>query len=256
MSVGRETRIYCPASLAEGAVVTLPDTAARHVARALRLGPGDPVRIFDGAGREHAAELVAGGPGVRARIGPPLAPIPESGLGITLIQGISRGERMDFVVQKATELGVSRIVPVRTARSVVRLDPARGRRRQEHWRAVAASACEQCGRSVLPRVDPPRQLSDLLAELRADPPQGARLMPDAAAPGIGSLEPPASGSVLLLVGPEGGLDQDEKAMAARQGFVGVGLGPRVLRTETAALVAVSVCQLLWGDLSASPRSSG
>jgi 16S rRNA (uracil1498-N3)-methyltransferase len=185
-----------------------------------------------------------------------LTPVPESGLAITLIQGISRGERMDFVVQKATELGVSRIVPVRTARSVVRLDAVRGRRRQEHWRAVAASACEQCGRSVLPRVDPPRPLSELLADLRDDPPEGARLMPDAAAPGIGALQPPAAGSVLILIGPEGGLDQEEKAMAARQGFVAVGLGPRVLRTETAALVAVSVCQLLWGDLSASRRAPG
>lgn len=251
--MARQPRIYCPSPLAEGAVVTLPETAARHLGKALRLGPGDPIRIFDGAGREHGALLIGGGPGIRARIGASSAPLPESHLGITLIQGISRGERMDFVIQKATELGLTRIVPVQTARSVVRLDRERARRRQRHWQAVAVSACEQCGRSVLPEVDLPRTLADAVADTGADAPPVMRLMPDRAAPGIRSLRPPQSGSVSLLIGPEGGLDPDEKALASRHGFVPVGLGPRVLRTETAAVVAVAVCQLLWGDLSASPK---
>ena len=253
--MARRPRIYCPSPLAEGATVTLPESAARHLGKALRMGPGDPIRIFDGAGREHEALLIEGGPGVRARIGASLTPLPESRLGITLIQGISRGERMDFVIQKATELGVTRIVPVQTARSVVRLDGERARRRQRHWQAVAASACEQCGRSVLPEVELPRTLADAVAvaETRSDAPPMMRLMPDRAAPDIRSLRPPEAGSVSLLIGPEGGLDPDEKALASQSGFVAVGLGPRVLRTETAALVAVAACQLLWGDLSASPK---
>ena len=251
--MARRPRIYCPSPLAEGAVVTLPETAARHLSKALRLGPGDPVRIFDGAGREHRARLIEGGPGIRARIGQSVTPLPESRLGITLIQGISRGERMDFVIQKATELGLTRIVPVQTTRSVVRLDKERARRRQRHWQGVAASACEQCGRSVLPEVDLPRTLADALADTGAEAPPVMKLMPDGAAPGIRSLRAPEPGAVFLLIGPEGGLDPDEKALAGRHGFIAVGLGPRVLRTETAAVVAVAACQLLWGDLSANPR---
>lgn len=254
--MSRRPRIYCPSPLAEGAVVTLPETAARHLRKALRLGPGDPVRIFDGAGREHEAQLIEGGPGIRARIGASLTPLAESDLGITLIQGISRGERMDWAIQKATELGLARIVPVQTARSVVRLDGERARRRRRHWQAVAASACEQCGRSVVPEVSSPRTLAGALADGFADAGAGSaglRLMLDSAGPGIRSLRPPESGSVSLLIGPEGGLAPDEKALASRHGFIPLGLGPRVLRTETAAMVAVAVCQLMWGDLSASQK---
>ncbi len=250
--MARRPRIYCPPPLVEGELATLPESAARHISKVLRLAAGDSLRIFDGAGREHEAQLAAGGPGTRALVGAPLQPLPESGLRITLIQGISRGERMDWVVQKATELGVVRIVPVQTARSVVRLSPERGRQRHRHWLGVAASACEQCGRSSLPEVMMPQRLADAVSEETA---AGLRLMPDTVASTALSAQTPGDGCLTLLIGPEGGLEDEEKALAERHGFVSIGLGPRVLRTETAAVVAVTACQLLWGDLSANPQSA-
>ncbi len=251
MRVARRPRIYCPPPLVEGALATLPESSARHISKVLRLAAGDALRIFDGEGREHEAQLAAGGPGTRALVGAPLAPLPESRLRITLIQGISRGERMDWVVQKATELGVVRIVPVQTARSVVRLNPERGQQRHRHWLGVATSACEQCGRSSLPEVVMPQPLADALAD---ETTAGLRLMPDTATSAALSAQTPEDGGMTLLIGPEGGLEDEEKGLATRHGFVPVSLGPRVLRTETAAVVAVSACQLLWGDLSASLQS--
>jgi len=246
--VARIPRIYCPGTLQAGRLITLPHSAARHTRKVLRLRAGDRLRVFDGAGHEHEAVLASDGKDTAARIGAALKPVSESRLSLTLVQGISRGERMDMVVQKATELGVTRIVPVLTARSVVRLSRDRAEQRREHWRAIAASACEQCGRSVLPDVAVPRTLDEALADERC---AGLRLMPSAGADLALSAIRPDSAEFCLLIGPEGGLDADEENRAASVGFLPVSMGPRVLRTETAALVALAVCQTLWGDFNAT-----
>jgi 16S rRNA (uracil1498-N3)-methyltransferase len=242
----RLTRIHVPGPLAAAAEVLLPEAAAGHVARVLRLRPGAPLVLFDGSGADFRAQIVAiSGSQVRARILERVDGLPESPLAVTLVQAVARGERMDWTLQKATELGVRRIQPVLSARGVVRLDEHQGERRWRHWQALVASACEQCGRSVLPVVEAPVELPRYLAG-----PRGAArrlvLAPDAAA----SLGAVAGGlaSVELLIGPEGGLDDAEVAAAVRAGFEPVRLGPRVLRTETAGIAALAVLQSRAGDL--------
>jgi len=215
----------------------------RHLVKVLRLRRGSPLTVFDGRGHEHRATMAAGGSRPLLSIGEPVDVVPESPVPIELIQGISRGERMDLVIQKVTELGVAGIRPVFTQRSVVRLDDKRASRRLEHWQAVAVSACEQCGRATLPVVHPPENLDLALERL---PPGATRLMLDAK-----EAERPiatATDRVVVLVGPEGGRTEVEKETARFEGFHAVTLGPRVMRTETAALTAVAVAQWLWGDL--------
>lgn len=246
----RLTRVYLPAPLAAGALLPLEPGAALHLVRVLRLGVGARLAVFDGAGREHAATIAAvHGERVEVRLGSALPAVAESPLAITLGQGLSRGERMDYAIQKATELGVRRIVPLVFERSVVRLDAAQAARRLAHWRGVAAAACEQCGRAALPEILAPRQLTDHLAnasggasgaELRA------LLLPDAGQ-GIDSLPKPLA-AIEILVGPEGGLTDDERQRALACGYVGLRLGPRILRTETAAAACVAVLQAVRGDL--------
>ncbi|HYW05272.1 MAG TPA: 16S rRNA (uracil(1498)-N(3))-methyltransferase [Gammaproteobacteria bacterium] len=241
----RIPRIHCEQPLREGAIVTLEGQAARHVARVLRLGPGAALVLFDGRGGEFEAQIEsAGRDGVTVRTGGRRRPRPESPLAVTLIQGVSRGERMDYAVQKAVELGVTRIDPVFCARSMVRLRGERLARRRDHWQGVARSACEQCGRAVLPEVRVPRPLDERLAQ---DPGDGTRLLLDPAAERrLADLPPPARAT--LLVGPEGGLDEAEIACAGERGFTAVRMGPRTLRTETAAAAAIAVMQGLWGDM--------
>ena len=165
---------------------------------------------------------------------------------MTLVQAVSRGERMDWTLQKATELGVRRIQPVLSARSVVRLDEQQGERRLRHWQAVVASACEQCGRSVLPACEAPLELPRYLAGPRARRPAAG--VEPRAAPGRSAASRSRRTSVELLIGPEGGLDEAELGAAVRAGFEPVRLGPRVLRTETAGIAALAVLQALAGDL--------
>ncbi len=242
----RLTRVHVPQPLAVVAEVALPEAAAGHVARVLRLRPGDPLMLFDGSGADFNAEITeVAGSRVRARILERVDGLPESPLAVTLVQAVSRGERMDWTLQKATELGVRRIQPVLSARSVVRLDEQQGERRLRHWQAVVASACEQCGRSVLPRVEAPLELPRYLARPYGDI-RRLVLSPD----GRGTIAGLAGGltSVELLIGPEGGLDEAELAAALRAGFEAVRLGPRVLRTETAGIAALAVLQALAGDL--------
>ncbi|MFT5721297.1 MAG: 16S rRNA (uracil1498-N3)-methyltransferase [Motiliproteus sp.] len=241
----RLTRVYEPQPLIEGAELSLNDSAVQHLGRALRMRPGDSVLLFDGAGNEHRAELLAlSKREVSVRVGPASARSLESSLAIELGQVMSRGERMDYAVQKATELGVTRIQPLFSERCEVKLSSERQDKRVQHWQQVAISACEQSGRSRVPEILPPLSLALWLA--RAAGELKLVLHPNAATP-LSQRQPPAS--VDLLIGPEGGLSDQEIAQARDAGFESLQLGPRVLRTETAPVAALSVLQYLWGDLS-------
>lgn len=242
----RLNRVYCDQPLASSLEVELPAAAAYHVARVLRLRAGAPLTVFDGTGDDFRCEIVAvEGERVRVQIGERATGLGESPLAITLVQAVSRSERMDWTLQKATELGVRVIAPVLSARSVVRLDDQQAAKKLRHWQAIVAGACEQCGRSTLPEVRPPLELHRFLA---GTPRSGQRLVlsPD----GPTSLAGLASvaARVELLIGPEGGLDDAELDVAVRAGYTPVRLGPRILRTETAGIVALAVLQGLWGDL--------
>jgi 16S rRNA (uracil1498-N3)-methyltransferase len=242
----RLTRVYCEGPLATGAEVELPAAGAYHVARVLRMKEGAALRVFDGAGQEYQAEIArAAGDSVTVRLAEPAAAANESPLKITLVQGVSRSERMDWTLQKATELGVAAIAPVLTARSVVRLDEKQAQKKQAHWRGIVIGACEQCGRARIPAVSAPLTLREYLASVRKE---GLRLVLSPSAPGSLAGLASLSNKIELLIGPEGGLDDDELISAQKAGFMPVRLGPRVLRTETAAVVALSVLQALWGDL--------
>ena len=243
----RIPRIYHHQPLKNRDQVTLPPPATRHLLTVLRLKTGAPLVLFDGSGFEFEAVLEkADRKHAMIAISRMHGPAVESPLQITLAQGISRGERMDYTVQKAVELGIAAIIPLHTERSVVRLNEKTALRKRQHWQQIAISACEQSGRVRLPEIQLPVQLRDFLA---ARQPPGLKLLLDPqAAETIGGLPKPAGHDVLLLVGPEGGLEQSERDAAKRAGFQGVQLGPRVLRTETAALVALSLLQARWGDL--------
>ncbi|MCL2523271.1 MAG: 16S rRNA (uracil(1498)-N(3))-methyltransferase [Betaproteobacteria bacterium] len=238
-------RFYCREALAPGARVELPAPVARHAARVLRLPPGAPMILFDGRGGEYLAHIERI---ERDRVLAGLADWREvereSPLAVTLVQALQAGEKMDFTVQKAVELGVRDIVPVMSRRSVMRLSGDRAGRRVAHWQGVAAAACEQCGRNQVPLVAPLEKLENWLAR----PADGAlRLMLAPQAERTLADLPPAN-KVQLLIGGEGGLAPQEVVAAELAGFQAVRLGPRVLRTETAGLAALAALQLLWGDL--------
>ncbi len=244
--MSRLPRVCHEGTLGPGATVSLNEGAGRHVARVLRLRAGDPLVVFDGAGGEYDATVdSAHRDVVTVRVGEARSALPESPLALRLLQGVSRGERMDYTLQKATELGVSEIHPVLTRRTVVKLSADRAARRRAHWRQVVVAASEQCGRARVPAVGDIVTLADVLS----GPPPGQGLLLDAAAAPLADMAEPGPDGVVLLVGPEGGLAPDEKEAAVRAGFRPVSLGPRVLRTETAALVAISILQSRWGDLA-------
>lgn len=243
----RTIRIHVDQPLASGHEVTLPVQAGEHVARVLRLAEGDPLVLFNGDGHDYPAVLASVGKReVRARIEGMQAVANESPLQLTLAQGVARGEKMDLIVQKATELGVACIAPLLTERSEVRLDPARADKRLAHWRAVAASACEQSGRTRLPTILPARPLESWLAGLTADGAPRLALLPEGRQR-LRSLNLDA-GTALLVVGPEGGLGERDVGALRRAGFTGLALGPRILRTETAGLAALAALQAVHGDL--------
>lgn len=239
------TRLYCDSALSPGAEIVLPEAAARHAVRVLRLQAGDSLRLFNGMGGEYSAELVAlNKREVRARLIEFDAAERESPVNITLALGISAGERMDYSLQKATELGVSAIQPLATERSVVKLAGERADKRLQHWQHVVIAACEQCGRNRVPAVAPVQKLFGYLAA--ADRSQ-RRLLLSPDAPTSLKRVPPAA-AVVLLVGAEGGLAPAEYEAAVASGFEPVSLGPRILRTETAPVAALAVLQALWGDI--------
>lgn len=244
----RLTRVFVDAPLATGELLALPPGPAQHLARVLRMTAGDPLIAFNGHGGEYEASIE----GVRrdkvsVTIGAHHAVERESPLPTTLLQGLARGEKMDQILQKATELGVGRVMPVATMRSNVRLDAEKGERKQVHWQGVVIGACEQCGRNRVPEVAPSQPLAAALAT--TDAALRLVLAPDEGAASLQSLVAGSNpGSIALLVGPEGGLDEDEIRAAELADFVRCRLGPRVLRTETAALAALAALQFASGDL--------
>ncbi|WP_423192419.1 16S rRNA (uracil(1498)-N(3))-methyltransferase [Cupriavidus sp. H18C2] len=242
-------RFFVDTALVADAVLPLPEPVVRHV-QVLRLATGDAITLFNGQGGSHAATLAEiGKRHALARVGAHDAAEAETPFTVTLAQGLAGGDKMDWLIEKAVELGVTAIQPLQASRSVVRLSGDRAAKRQAHWQALVQAACEQCGRNRLPAVAP---VATLEAWLASAPAPGARLL----------LSPRASGSladlaathrdawratgVTLLIGPEGGLSADEEDAARRAGFIGVTLGPRILRTETAGLACLATLNAILG----------
>jgi 16S rRNA (uracil1498-N3)-methyltransferase len=242
----RLTRVYVEAALASGSQCRIDGSAANHIVRVLRLDVGAAVTLFDGTGGEYAARIQSlRKDAVLVEVGAHAATERESPLDVTLAQGISRGERMDWVIQKATELGVRCIIPLMTSRSVVRLDARQAEKKSQHWRGISIAACEQCGRNRLPELTPPRELQEFLA---SQAPKDAMrlLLAPAGDLRIGDIK--ALEKIILLIGPEGGLAPEEASAALARGYLGVRLGPRILRTETAAIAALAALQQAFGDM--------
>lgn len=238
-------RFYCPIPLTAGSRIDLPNAPAHHAVRVLRLSVGDAVTLFNGQGGEtHGVIERLDRTRVTVALQTQQAIERESSLAVTLIQALASTDKMDLVIQKAVELGVARIVPVVTERSVVRLNGERARKRLEHWHGVVIAACEQCGRNRLPEV---AALAGLRQGLEDAASAAVRweLSPGATRPLRDFPKP--RGEIALLVGAEGGLTPVEQAVVSAAGFVPVRLGPRVLRTETAGLAALAAIQALWGD---------
>lgn len=240
----RVIRAFVDAPLAIGARIALPEDVAGHLVRVLRLGIGDACVLFNGDGRDCAARIVAATKkSLEAEIESVREVRNESPLRIVLVQGIARGEKMDLILQKATELGVAGFVPVHGERGEVRLDGERAQKRLRHWQAVVASACEQSGRACIPDVAAPRALADALADL---PAMRLLLDPEAAQPLPSTIR---DNACALAIGPEGGWSASDHATLQAAGFVGARLGPRVLRTETAGLAAIAALQARAGDFA-------
>ncbi len=244
-------RFYCSPPISLSGSFDLPPDAAHHAARVLRLRVGDTVEIFDGLGNECSGRISdLTGRNVTVANLAATGMNRESPLHVVLAQALTSSEKMDWVIQKATELGVTEIQPIDTARSVARLSAERAAKRLEHWQQVAISACEQCGRNMLPKIHAPLDIMVWLQQTIATPntqilaakyilqPEGATSLHDQAVP---------QGKVVLLVGAEGGFSEAESTAALQRGFTSVRLGARVMRTETAAIAGLTVLQTLWGD---------
>lgn len=250
----RLTRIYMDAPLASGATLQLPPDQAQHLVRVLRLPVGAALRMFNGAGGEFDASIESiARNAVSVQIGAHHSIERESPLQVTLLQGIARGEKMDLILQKATELGVTAVVPVTTARSNVRLDADSASRKHAHWQGVLHGACEQSGRNRIPALAPAMGLGAAVAGNTSQ--LKLTLEPEADSASLKTLLSAAfhmtmqNPTICLLIGPEGGLDPQEIQLAKNAGFASCQLGPRVLRTETAALAALAALQALTGDLA-------
>ncbi len=239
-------RFYSPEKLSLGATVQLSDNAATHATRVLRLNIGDNINLFNGDGFDYACELILVKKSeVVAKVNANQVRNTESPLNITLLQGISSGDRMDYSIQKAVELGVKQIQPIATDRSLVKLSAERVEKRLGHWQNVVISACEQCGRATIPKVLTPKTLANWLAANSATTATRILLNPIGALR-LAKLTKPNS-EIQLLIGAEGGLTQSEIDLAITNGFQSVILGPRILRTETAGPTAIATMQGLWGD---------
>jgi 16S rRNA (uracil1498-N3)-methyltransferase len=237
-------RIHCDLRLGPGAQFTLAPEAAQHVGKALRLKAGDPITVFDGRGGEYEAAIQRiDRDRVDVKVGAFRDVETEPALSVGLIQGLPEADKMDWIIQKAVELGAAWIQPIICDRSVVRLSAERAARREAHWRRVAISACEQSGRNRIPEVRPTLAFQNWVAIPAAAP----RWMLAPHSEPITAKSAP-QGPLELLVGPEGGLSERERDLALHQGSCEpVSLGPRVLRTETAPIAALAAIQALWGD---------
>lgn len=242
----RLTRCFVELPLQAGAQFALPDTAANHLARVLRLREGDGCVLFNGDGHDYDARITAiSKRGVLADIVGARAVDNESPLHVTLLQGIARGEKMDLILQKATELGVAAIVPVMAERTEVKLDAERTEKRVAHWRSVIASACEQSGRARLPTLSLPAALADAAGIVDG---AATKLTLDPTGEVTLASAQVAAGAVVVAIGPEGGWSPRDRDTLAAAGFIGLRLGPRILRTETAGLAAIAALQSRFGDL--------
>lgn len=243
----RVPRIYQPIPLAEGKTIQLDAQATVHVARVLRMRQGDEVVVFNGEGGEYRgfiSQLSKRRTEIHLKTFKTIDI--ESPLKITLGQGVSRGERMDYTIQKSVELGIHQTVPLLTERTAVNLNQERRLRRQQHWQTIVNSACEQSGRNFVPRV---AEIVDLEHWLTALGEGNKFVLNHRAERSVESVQVDSQLPVYLLIGPEGGLTEEEIVSAEQAGFVSVRLGPRVLRTETAALAFISVLQAKWGDFT-------
>ena len=241
----REPHIYVDQVLQSGLTLALPQDVSHHISRVLRMRVGQRIWLFNGLGGRYLAEILSiNKRQVDVKPSQFNDDQRESSLQITLAQGISRAQHMDYTLQKAVELGVSRIVPVITEFGNVQFDPLRKEKKLLHWQKTIISACEQCGRNILPEINTPISLAEWLAldsnmtKILLHPLEAQRL----------SAQQTPNASLSLLSGPEGGFSSFEVEQIIASGYVSVGLGPRVLRTETAAVAAISACQVLWGDM--------
>jgi 16S rRNA (uracil1498-N3)-methyltransferase len=240
----RTPRIFTDSPLATGGQCELDDNAAQHVGRVLRMQAGQALVLFNGDGKDYTATITESGKKrVAVAVEDAEQNLTESNLEIVLGQALSKGDRMDYAVQKAVEMGVTRIVPLSTERCDVKLKGDREDKRLRHWRQIAISAAEQCGRARVPEIHPVMALPDWFShtgdcDLRL-------VLHHRTEQSLGSLAQPSR--VALMIGPEGGLSQDEIIAAEATGFIPVALGPRVLRTETAPVAVMALCQWLWGD---------
>lgn len=241
----RIPRLYTPQAFMTGEELSVTGQTAHHVAHVLRIRSGAPVSVFDGKGCEHRAIVkTIKRSEIILEISEALAVLQEPSLEITLLQGIARNDRMDFILQKSVELGVNSIQPLWMQRSQAHLKGSRLEKRCKHWQGIIISACEQCGRATLPQLGTTMTYPDWILSHNGG---GLRflLQPDSEI-GLGALQPPDE-RIHVLAGPEGGLNTDEQMLARSAGFIGIRLGPRILRTETAALAALAAMQTLWGD---------
>ncbi|NNM80822.1 MAG: 16S rRNA (uracil(1498)-N(3))-methyltransferase [Gallionella sp.] len=239
-------RFYCPAPLPQTGSFDLPPAAAHHAARVLRLRVGDAVQMFDGLGNEcHGSIADLTGKRVRLENILTIKADRESPLHTILAQALCSSEKMDWVIQKATELGVTEIQPLDTERSVARLTAERAEKRMAHWQQVAISACEQCGRNVLPVIHPPLDIMVWLQTLGDENCSRFILLPEGAQSLRAQAQP--TDKAVLMIGAEGGFSTAESDSAVRCGFTPIRLGARVMRTETAAVAGLTALQMLWGD---------
>jgi 16S rRNA (uracil1498-N3)-methyltransferase len=241
----RTIRSFVDRPLGIGDVFALPEATGNHLVRVLRLEVGEGCVLFNGDGHDYMAKLLSREKrGASVEIVGRHAVGNESPLRITLVQGIARGEKMDLILQKATELGVVAFAPASTDRTEVRLDAERSDKKMAHWRGVLASACEQCGRATLPALAAPRSLADAVA---ADANPLRFLLDPEASDAIADLGLPRDAALTLAIGPEGGFSERDRAILKAGGFRGLRLGPRILRTETAGLAAIAALNAMYGD---------
>ncbi|HET7843578.1 MAG TPA: 16S rRNA (uracil(1498)-N(3))-methyltransferase [Xanthomonadales bacterium] len=245
----RRIRVFVDDAIAAGEPLALNAFASDHLLKVLRLSRGASVTVFNGDGIDYEGTLEVIGKGSAAVLVASAQPVAnESPLELVLAQSVARGEKMDLILQKATELGVVRIVPLVSERTEVRLDEDRAGRRLAHWQRVVQSACEQCGRAVVPEIDAPIALPAWVAEMRDADAARLALHPDGART-LRELAPGAAQPIVLAVGPEGGFGERDLDALAQGGFERLALGPRILRTETAGLAAIAALQAMFGDLA-------